>query len=303
MTRTVFFGDSHVVGYIKEDTDATFWNDNNYAEQFAQEYKKPVVVYGMPGGVNQKYSCWLTTLLKNYNDIDELFVQITYWNRHLLAVNNTDEPMVNSFQSDYFAEQVEGTDLVDRWIDVRVDDVQKYAEINENIQMNDIVGPKPLRWKPYGDLIFPAVKDVYSYTKLWHEVMTHLHYKNFCKELFVIDRLCEQNNIKWHVWAINDRVHVPTDPYYYGDLTNLQTYNIVNTRQWFLDNKEIDIDTTEYRYDGEHYTTDVHRTIATEYFAELKNAKKSTINKQNINRQLNTESALPNVKIKSDTPL
>jgi hypothetical protein len=303
MTRTVFLGDSHAVGYIKEDNNVTFWNDNNYAEQFSYKYNKPVVVYGMPGGVNQKYSCWLTTLLKNYDDIDELFVQVTYWNRHLLAVNYSDQPMVNSFESDYFSQKVEGTDLVDRWIDVRVDNVGKFAEINENIQLNDIVEPKSLNWKPYEDIIFPAVKDVYTHTKLWYEVMTHLHYKNFCKELFIIDRLCEQNNIKWHVWAINDRVHVPTNPYYYGDLTNLQTYNIINTRKWFLDNKGIDIDTPKYRYDGEHYTTDVHRSIATEYFADLQNAEKSTVTGQYINRQLNTESALPDTKNKSDTPL
>lgn len=308
---TVFLGDSHACGYMIKHDKPTYWNGNNYAELYAEHYNKPVVVYGMPGGCNRKYPSWVKTVLDRYTDIDEIFIQSTYWNRHLIGINTTEQPFVNSLDADYFAfgpnKGLAGENinpLVDRWIDIKLyEGGTGYGEISHNHMPDHYVPFKGLKWNAYHDNDFKPVEEKYYYTKLWFELLTHLQYRDYCQDLFTIDRLCEQRGIKWHLWAINDRVFIPDNPYYYGDLTNLQTYNIVNTRQWFKDNKGIDIDTPKYRVDDEHYTTDVHRTIATEYFEHLQNAKKSTVNEQYINRQLNTESALPDIKIKSDTPL
>jgi len=277
MSRTVFLGDSHASGYALKNNKPTYWNDNNYGELYAQAYNKPVVVYGMPGGCNRKYPSWIKTILDYYDDVDEIFIQSTYWNRYLLATNTTATPFVNSFKPDYFAfgpnkglAQENLNPLVDRWIDIKLYEGDLgHGEISHNHMPDHYVPFKGLKWNAYEDNDFKPVEDTYYYTKLWFELLTHLQYKDFCQDLFVIDRLCEQRNINWHLWAINDRVFIPEDPYYYGQLTNCASYNKINTRQWFKENKGIDIDTSKYRVDDEHYTKDIHTTIATEYITHL----------------------------------
>ena len=63
MARTLFLGDSHTCGY---DTlpgqigpgSFSVWQDNNYAELYAKEHNKNVIVYAMPGSNNRAYSDW-----------------------------------------------------------------------------------------------------------------------------------------------------------------------------------------------------------------------------------------------------
>ena len=85
MSRTLFIGDSHAHGYYEVGNTISAWQDNNYAEIYADENNKQVVIYSQPGGCNRKYPAWLKSMLDRYDDIDEVFIQSTYWNRFLLS--------------------------------------------------------------------------------------------------------------------------------------------------------------------------------------------------------------------------
>jgi hypothetical protein len=87
--RTLFIGDSHAHGYSEIGTTISAWQEANYAEIYSNVNNKEVVVYSQPGGCNRKYPAWVKSMLDRYDDIDEVFVQSTYWNRFLLPVHVT----------------------------------------------------------------------------------------------------------------------------------------------------------------------------------------------------------------------
>ena len=87
MTKTLFLGDSPH-GYFEMGGKVNAWESNNYAELYVLEHNKQTVIYSMPGGCNRKYPIWLRTMLDKYNDIDEVFVPIPYWNRFLFKPKN-----------------------------------------------------------------------------------------------------------------------------------------------------------------------------------------------------------------------
>ena len=87
MAKTLFFGDSHAHGYWDDNGVIRAWQDNNYAEIYAKHFKKETIIYSLPGGSNKKYPVWLKSMLNRYQDIDELFVQSTYWNRYLIGAS------------------------------------------------------------------------------------------------------------------------------------------------------------------------------------------------------------------------
>ena len=53
---------------------------------------------------------------------------------------------------------------------------------------------------------FKPFHEKYSYTKLWHELVTPLQYKDYCIDLLAIDTMCKERDIKWYLWTINNRV-------------------------------------------------------------------------------------------------
>ena len=77
MSKTLFIGDSHTVGYQTIEGKVgpgsySFWNDNNYCEQYSNLHKKPVVIYAQPGAVNSLYTNSLKTSFEIHPDIDEV---------------------------------------------------------------------------------------------------------------------------------------------------------------------------------------------------------------------------------------
>ena len=280
MARTLFVGDSHSYGYRTSNTkyakgEALFWQDNNFAEIYAELNEKPVAIYAMPGASNQHYVSWVKTFLDYYDDVDELFVQFTYWTRYMLATNTSAQPFVNSWKSNAFAfgpnnlpPEYENKPNVDRWQD-DYDPVGKQKEY--------IVHFEPRQHVNYEEQAWPGkeVTKPFFYTHLWHNTLTHIKYRQVCADFFIIDRLCEQRGINWHLFRMNDRIFVPDNPNYFGELTNCKSYNIMAVQDWFKETKGIDIETKEYRYDEEHYNYDIHLNIAKEYIPYLQDANKS----------------------------
>ena len=63
------------------------WQDNNYAEFYAKQNSKHVVIMASAGAGNSLWPRFLAYAFQNYNDIDEVFVQSTYWGRFAIAMN------------------------------------------------------------------------------------------------------------------------------------------------------------------------------------------------------------------------
>ena len=79
MSKTLFIGDSHTVGYQTIEGKVgpgsySFWNDNNYCEQYSNLHNKPVIIYAQPGAVNSLYTNWLKTSFEKHPDIDEVYI-------------------------------------------------------------------------------------------------------------------------------------------------------------------------------------------------------------------------------------
>ena len=85
MGRTLFLGDSHAAGYYFKDRPHQW--EHNYGDSYSKLYNKDVIVYALPGATNKKYPIWLKSMLDRYDDIDEVFVQSTYWNRWLMGAS------------------------------------------------------------------------------------------------------------------------------------------------------------------------------------------------------------------------
>jgi hypothetical protein len=207
-----------------------------------------------------------------YNDIDEVFVQTSYWNRYLIAcsknLNSGDGMNPNHFSNGPNPPPSSNDNpLIERWADIRITD--EHIELVEqcrpelfeqfkglNYNENNITS----NWMPFNEK--------YSYTKLWHESLTHLQYREYCGNLYIIDNMCKEYGVNWYLWNINDRVYIPKNYQFFGDLKNcikcdMSAQKFIKKRyRYDIDNKTID---------SEHYFYETHKIIASEYLEHLKN--------------------------------
>ena len=116
---------------------------------------------------------------------------------------------------------------------------------------------------------FKPFHEKYIYTKLWHELVTPLQYKDYCLDLLAIDTMCARRDIKWYQWTINNRVFVPDNVELYGDW-QAGTKAPSSAEGYLQLAKAINIETDEYRVDGEHYTKHIHELIAKDYLNYVK---------------------------------
>ena len=269
MAKTLFIGDSHTFGYYEVNGKISAWNENNYAEIYSAENNKEVVVYSQPGGCNRKYPTWVRSMLNRYDDIDEVFIQSTYWNRFLLSCSKNLDVGETEDVDLYLDTDQPMDDMVHRYTDHRM--AENYIEMIDQVRsenyeefkgfsFNDMdVRPS---WAPF--------HEKYIYTKLWHELLTPLQFKEYCLDLFAIDAMCARRNIKWYQWSINNRVFVPENLYLYGDWL-AGTKATVSAEDYIKEHNGINIESDTYRLDDEHYNIDIHKIIATDYLNNLKN--------------------------------
>jgi hypothetical protein len=269
MSKTLFIGDSHAHGYYEIDNTISAWQDNNYAEIYAKHHNKQAIIYSQPGGCNRKYPAWVKSMLEKYDDIDEVFVQSTYWNRFLLSCSKNLDVGENIKIDHYLDNDQPKDDLIHRYTDHRMTD--DYIEMIDQVRQENYEDFKGFSfndmdvradWAPF--------HEKYIYTKLWHELVTPLQFKDYCLDLLAIDTMCSRRNIKWYQWSINNRVFVPDNVYLYGEWLN-GTKAKSSAEGYLKLLKGIDIETDEHRLDGEHYTIDIHRLIALDYLDYVKN--------------------------------
>lgn len=97
--RIAAIGCSHTSGYhvddmpeAKEDMTQEHWpysgkwNNNNWAEHYINSKDADGVIFANPQNGWWTYSEWLSHLFKTYDDIKEVVVQMTYWNRFRLSI-------------------------------------------------------------------------------------------------------------------------------------------------------------------------------------------------------------------------
>ena len=245
------------------------WQDNNYAEIYADENNKQVVIYSQPGGCNRKYPAWLKSMLDRYDDIDEVFIQSTYWNRFLLSCSRNLDVGETTNVDLYLDNDQPKDEKIERYTDHRV--TENYIEMIDQVRQENYEEFKGFFFddmKVKAD--FKPFHEKYIYTKLWHELVT-LQYKDYCLDLLAIDTMCARRNIKWYQWSINNRVFVPDNVHLYGEW--LVGKRATSSAEGYLQlSKAINIETDEHRIDAEHYTKQIHELIAKDYLNYVKNA-------------------------------
>ena len=267
MSKILFIGDSHSMGYIDQNLNTSFniWQDNNYAEIYANNNNKEVIIMASGGVGNREYPNFLAHALNTHDDISEVFIQSTYWGRFSLAIN----PDLNEkeiFPLDFFIDQHDSTELVTRYA---LGFVQKdrylqayakpFAEDYDNNPYN----------KKTSHIVQPSIRQLpYLYVQMYHYLQTHLEQQDYFKDIFLCDSLCQRKNIKMHLWNINDRCFIPKETInFYSPLTNTTIADIdaLSFIQKFS-KKNLE----DEKADSEHYNTYVHQLIAEHYISYLR---------------------------------
>jgi len=287
MVKTLFVGDSHTCGYFasngshkecqsalsihKLKTTVYKWAKNNYAEFYSAENNKDVVIYAMQGATNCKYADWIGYCLKTY-DIDEIFVQSTYWNRYKIAasfskeIDIQQEVPLGHFVMDSITRGNKEEDRVLRFSDDEESD--HFAEIVRQPELSDYTSFKGHKFNKKGEYIYESsLKDNYSKTKLWNELATHIQHRNYVKDLLVIDNLCRFHNIPWYLFNMNINQYIPPNLDFYTPLTNCIRAPV--PVQDYLE-QALGIDNKDYLLDVEHLNEDYHKLIAKHYIPFLK---------------------------------
>lgn len=280
MGRIVALGCSHTSGYHIGDLPPNEqdwnlenwkfsgkWNDNNWAEFYINSKGKDGAIFANPSNGWWEYSEWCSHLFRTYDDIEEVVVQQTYWNRFRLCMQYPQhyEKMI-PLDELYELETTKGN--IDCWIkrihneaqDVFDIPMQSYAQdFQKNCQFTVkfhprfMMGDPDLRTQPYMTV------------KTWMELMNLKAQREFLKELYILQELCRNNNAKLKIFALNKWTWIPNNlnDYFNFDLVEVAKDNV---EDWFLQHKDINVGTKTI--DDEHYDVDIHQIIGTDYMKD-----------------------------------
>lgn len=273
MSRTLFIGDSHTMGY-KSIPDSkglgsfTQWNDNNYAELYSEYADKPVIIYALSGASNRLYTDWLRTMFNMYNDIDEVFICLASFNRFIIA--HDDISKEDCIPSDFFTFKLENsTEQIHRYMDGIVRD-NILQLLNKSIY-SDYDKYPGIEFSSEDGLITPDLrKHTYMQVKLFFELNTFVEKREFLNSVYTWDNICADNGAKLHLFNFTDRLKFPNQFDYYGKLKCTKVAN--KTVETFL--KQIGFDHSRYFIeDNEHYNKEYHELVAKHYIPWLKTLK------------------------------
>lgn len=267
MSKTLFIGCSHTMGFASElGKPSEVWKENNYAEIYSKLNDKEVIVMASAGCGNRLYPTFLAHALKEHNDIDEVFVQSTYWGRFPIAIN----PDLNEkaiFPLDFFIVKHPKNDNNIQRYSLGLCQQGKYLETYLKPETFDYDHFKYLR----DTVPFESEPDIrrtaHMYIQMWHYNLTHLEQQDYFKDMTFIDMLCRERNIPVYLWNINDRCFIPKELNgFYADLkqTKIADIDAINFLGKSLEKEKVD---------AEHYNYNVHELIAKEYIPYLRKIK------------------------------
>lgn len=254
------------MGYADPDPTRDFliWQENNYAEIYAKKNNKQAVIMSSSGCGNREYPVFLAHAFKTYTDIDEVFIQSTYWGRFPLAISPTlDEKEI--LPIDFFLEKDSSDELIDRW---------SIGLVQQNQYLHAYTKPVPSDYEnfPYEASTSPTKQPSirhtsYVYIKMYHYLQTHLEQQDYFKDVLTCDSLCRSNNVKMYLWNINERCFIPKETKnYFQPLVS--TVIAQSDARSFINKLGIDIE--KEKIDKEHYNYFAHEKIAEYYIPYIK---------------------------------
>lgn len=266
--RTLFVGCSHTMGYCNTNLNqpVNVWQENNYAEIYSKIHNKKCVIMASAGTGNRAYPRFLAHAFNTYDDIDEVFLQSTYWGRFPVVIN-PDLDYKKIFPIDFFLQKDPSSDLIDRW-SISLSVKNKYLE--------HFIKAQPEDWS-----MFPYIRDTapwiaepdprrssYLYFQMWHYQNTHLEQEDYMKDIAVCDMICANNNVPMYVWNINNKCFIPKETLNF--FTKLSKTHIAKFDcETYLESigyKNI----KKEKVDDEHYNYRAHELIAEKYIPYIR---------------------------------
>lgn len=270
MGRKLFVGCSHSMGYVDpaehwELGVHHIWQDNNYAQEYAKQNNQQTVIYASSGAGNREYVNFVADAFQKYDDIDEVFVQSTYWGRFPLVINpDLDEQAI--FPLDFFYTCDSSGGLVDKY---SIGMVQQDKYLLAYAKPKDIDYQRNRYIPTTSPENQPSLnQSSYMYIQMWHYCQTPLAQQDYFKDVFMLDALCTRNNAKMYLWNINERCFIPKQvKTFYSQLqsTTVADQDAINYLQKF---SETNLE--QEKVDSEHYNKYVHELIAKHYISHLR---------------------------------
>lgn len=283
--RIAALGCSHTCGYhvadIPDDVSLNHetwpysgkWHDNNWAEFYINSKDADGVIFANSSNGWWEYSEWLSFLFKKYDDIKEVVVQNTYWNRfRLTMMDPPDYENMVPHDELYHLEHKKGK--IDLWLKKLHNDERKIFDIplqcypedyekrlyfNVKFDPRFMMGAPDLRAEPYMKV------------KTWMEIMSLKAQREWFKEMFILQELCRRNGAELKLFSLNKWTWIPDEmliPKLRNSFYNFDYIQVANSHveEWFLREKKVDI--TKKTVDGEHFGDDIHKIIALEYIPQ-----------------------------------
>ena len=245
------------------------WQDNNWAEEYINSKNADGVIFARIGNGWYEYSEWLDFLFKKYNDITEVIVQNTYWNRfRVTSINPPDYEHMIPLDALYKHETTKGR--IDCWtktVEVKDSDNPNYRVIDapHQIRAKDYVNTVNIdvQHHPRFQWIEPDLRRItYMEGKTWLEIMSLKSQRDWLKEIYILQTLCKENNAELKLFGLNKWTWIPPKMKDYFNFDSIQVATD-SVDDWFTQNKRIDIQ--KHTVDDEHYSKEIHRAIALEY--------------------------------------
>ena len=245
------------------------WQDNNWAEEYINSKNADGVIFARIGNGWYEYSEWLDFLFKKYNDITEVIVQNTYWNRfRVTSINPPDYEHMIPLEALYKHETTKGR--IDCWtktVEVKDSDNPNYRVIDapHQIRAKDYVNTVNIdvQYHPRFQWIEPDLRRItYMEGKTWLEIMSLKSQRDWLKEIYILQTLCKENNAELKLFGLNKWTWIPSKMKDYFNFDSIQVATD-SVDDWFTQNKRIDIQ--KHTVDDEHYSKEIHRAIALEY--------------------------------------
>jgi len=264
-SNVLFLGDSHTAGYVTSGDEYQLWQENNYAQIFAEELANgQCYIYGYSGAPNQVYPRWVRHMLNKHSNISAVVIQSTYWDRWLMGTSANigfDQLSIDHFTNTVKVEEKYICYDDNYLTDDNIEWSDKVKFFNDNRPNSNWPGAFPI-------LEWPGDHNQYYHTKFHHELLTHLTCDTYVRNVALIDAMCAERNIPCFIWRINDRVELPDDANVYRILTHTNIFRMP-ANYWVLENLNIDIE--QMKVDIEHYNKEAHTLLAKHFIPELLN--------------------------------
>jgi len=263
----LFIGDSHTKGYRLGERYEQHWSENNYAEIYGKMHDIPVVIYAQESAGNYAYVEWLKKSIEMHKEIGCVFIQSTYWNRYNICASSRIDHGIEYKLGHFCEEDKSSNQSCKKYTDLSIKD--DFIELK--------MQPDPLSYDAFTGfkIDFAEAQDLreiqhydFDFTNLFYVLMSQLQYKQFTKDLVVIDNICKEHNIPWYLWRMNLRVTLPQKCDPWCKFTNGK---IIKTpaENWFFTNKDIVFE--NHKVDDEHYDSYIHEQIANHFIPGILN--------------------------------